>query len=188
MNVNLTKKYSTIGCCGIDCGLCPRYYTDGKSKCPGCVGKDFFEKHPSCPIITCCIKNKQLETCADCMDFPCSKMNNWDSADSFVTHKNSINNLQRIRENGLPSFISQQNERIELLYKFIKNYDDGKSKSFFCLALTLLPIKDIKTAIKEIDRHENKVKDKKSLAKLLKDILQQKANINGIELVYRKLK
>jgi hypothetical protein len=21
------KKYGTIGCCGIDCGLCPRFYT-----------------------------------------------------------------------------------------------------------------------------------------------------------------
>jgi hypothetical protein len=26
--------HPTIGCCGIDCGLCPRYYTDGPSRCP----------------------------------------------------------------------------------------------------------------------------------------------------------
>jgi hypothetical protein len=185
MNADLAKKYPTIGCCGIGCGLCPRYHTDGKSKCPGCVGKDFFEKHPSCPVITCCIKKKQLETCADCSDSPCIKINNWDSADSFVSHKNSLKNLQYIKKNGLPSFVSQQNERIELLDKFIKKYDDGKSKKFFCLALTLLPIKDIRIALKEIDPHENKAKDKKSLAKLLKDILQQKADIDGIELVYR---
>jgi hypothetical protein len=119
------------------------------------------------------------------MDFPCIKINNWDSADSFVSHKNSLKNLRRIREDGLRSFISQQNERIELLDEFIAKYDDGKSKKFFCLALTLLPIKDIRTALKEIDLHENKVKDKKSLAKLLRDILQQKANVDGIELVYR---
>lgn len=188
MKANLTKKYPTIGCCGIDCGLCPRYHTDGKSKCPGCGGIDFFEKHPSCSIITCCAKNNQLETCADCMDFPCKKMINWDLADSFVTHKNSLTNLHSIIENGLPSFIRQQNMRIELLERIINEYDDGRSKSFFCLALTLLPINNIKTAIKEITYHKNEFKDNKSIAKLLKDILQQIANRNEIELIYRNKK
>jgi hypothetical protein len=167
MKTNLTKKYSAIGCCGIDCGLCPRYHTDGKSKCPGCGGIDFFKKHPSCSIITCCAKNKQLETCADCLDFPCGKMKNWDSADSFVTHKNSLVNLHSIIKNGLPAFIRQQNMRIELLERIIENYDDGRSKSFFCLALALLPLNDIKTAIKEITCHKNEFKDKKSIAKFL---------------------
>jgi hypothetical protein len=32
------KKYPTIGVCGLDCGLCPRYYTIGPSRCPGCAG------------------------------------------------------------------------------------------------------------------------------------------------------
>jgi len=34
------KIYNTIGCCGIDCGLCPRFYTKGDSVCPGCGGTD----------------------------------------------------------------------------------------------------------------------------------------------------
>ena len=50
------KKYPTIGVCGLDCGLCPRYYTIGPSRCPGCAGPDFFNKHPSCSFITCCVK------------------------------------------------------------------------------------------------------------------------------------
>jgi hypothetical protein len=187
-NANLTKKYPTIACCGIDCGLCPRYHTDGKSKCPGCGGIDFFEKHPSCSIFTCCAKNKQFETCADCCDFPCEKMKNWDRADSFVTHRNSLANLHSIIENGLPVFLKQQNVRIELLERMIKQYDDGRSKSFFCLALTLLPLNEITKALEEIDHHGNTVNDKISFAKLLKDILQQKANVHGIELVYRNKK
>lgn len=188
MKANLIKKYPTIGYCGIDCGLCPRYYTDGKSRCPGCGGKDFFEKHPSCSIITCCGKNKRLETCADCGDFPCGKMKNWDSADSFVSHKNSLENLRYIRGNGLPSFIRQQGVRIELLERMIKKYDDGRSKSFFCLACALLPLKDITAAFKEIGHPGNALKDKKLLAKLLRDMLQQKANVDGIKLVYRNKK
>ena len=55
----LEKKYPTIGCCGIDCGLCPRYYTEGKSRCPGCFGPQFMDiMGQSCSFITCCVKNK----------------------------------------------------------------------------------------------------------------------------------
>jgi hypothetical protein len=188
MNTNLTKKYPTIACCGIDCGLCPRYHTAGKSKCPGCAGQNFFEKHPSCSIMTCCLKHKQFETCAECLDFPCIKLKNWDRADSFVTHQNALKNLQNIREHGLPAFIRQQNVRVDLLERILKQYDDGRSKSFFCLAFALLPIDDITNAIEELEHHGNTGADKKSFAKLFKGILQQKATLHGIELVYRNKK
>jgi hypothetical protein len=69
----LTKKYPTIGVCGLDCGLCPRYYTVGSSRCPGCGGPDFLNKHPSCSFITCCVKKKNHEVCAECSEFQCSK-------------------------------------------------------------------------------------------------------------------
>jgi len=182
------KKYPTIACCGIDCGLCPRYHTDGKSKCSGCGGIDFFEKHPSCSILTCCVKKRELETCADCLDFPCEKMKKWDNTDSFVTHKNSLLNLRSIKDNGLSAFIKQQSLRIKLLESLIKNYDDGRSKSFYCIASTLLPTDDIKKAIKEITFRKNEFKDKKSIAKFLKNLLQQIADSDGIELIYRSNK
>ncbi len=47
------KQYPSLGCCSLDCGMCPAYYTDGPSQCPGCGGEYFFEKHPSCFFITC---------------------------------------------------------------------------------------------------------------------------------------
>ena len=83
MSKNPTKKYPTIACCGLDCGLCPTYYTKGPSKCPGCCGPNFSNHHPSCSIITCCVKDKKFETCAECKEFPCSKLKNWDVVDSF---------------------------------------------------------------------------------------------------------
>lgn len=33
------KKYPVVGACGLDCGLCPRYHTNGRSKsfyCTSC--------------------------------------------------------------------------------------------------------------------------------------------------------
>ena len=188
MDANIAKRYPTIACCGIDCGLCPRHHADGRSRCPGCFGDNFQEQHPSCSILTCCIKKRQFETCADCADFPCVKLNAWDSADSFVTHKNSLKNLRCIRANGLPSFIERQSARIELLKTILKHYDDGRSKSFFCLALTLMPIAAVNAAVEEVKRPENKPNDKKSLAKSLRNVLQEKAGAHGILLAYRKKK
>ncbi len=108
------KKYPTMGCCGLDCGMCPGYYTIGKSRCPGCCGPDFFNKISwSCSFITCCAKKKNLEVCGECDEFPCQKFDSsWlkDGCeyDSFLTHKKAYSNLNFIKKSGIEKFIEQQ--------------------------------------------------------------------------------
>lgn len=77
------KKYETIGCCGIDCGLCPRFHTKGESGCPGCGGLNFKDKHPSCGFLTCCVIKNELEVCSDCNDYPCKR---FDSEKAVTIH------------------------------------------------------------------------------------------------------
>jgi hypothetical protein len=182
------KRYPTIACCGIDCGLCPRFYTAGPSKCPGCVGEGFLEKHPSCSIARCCVKTNGWETCAECPRFPCEKLRNWDSVDSFVTHQKSLENLRQIQDEGIADFAAQQNERIALLNKLLEEYDDGRSKSFFCLAAALMEIDDLQEAIFQIQEIRGQSKDSKQLAKQAKNILEQRANLKGVELIYKREK
>jgi len=81
------------------------------------MGENFSEKHPSCPIITCCFKNKGFETCAECAQFPCDRLKYWDRADSFVTHMKTLTNLKFIIDKGLTAFIEQQKARINILRK-----------------------------------------------------------------------
>ena len=135
------KKNNTIGCCGIDCGLCPRFYTQGNSACPGCGGSDFKAKHPSCGFVTCCVVKNGLETCADCSDYPCSRFDaEKNGLDSFVTHKKIFPNLDAIQKIGMDAFIDQQKTRIGILVDFINHCDEGRSKSYFCLSCALLPV------------------------------------------------
>jgi len=194
MSEHPIKMYPTIGCCGLDCGLCPRYYTVGSSRCPGCCGPGFFNKHPSCSYITCCVKKKNLEVCAQCGEFPCSKFESWlvvgGEYDSFLTHKKAHPNLIFVRKHGIEKFIEQQRERISLLEVMLKNFDDGKSKSFYCIAATLLPITDLETSL---NKAEQKIKaDKirtdnaKTMSKILKVFLDNCAAREGIELKLRK--
>ena len=160
------KIYPTVGCCGLDCGLCPRYYTVGTSRCPGCCGPDFSNKHPSCSYITCCVKKKNLEVCALCEEFSCSKFEPWlvggGEYNSFLSHKKAYPNLISIRKHGIEKFVEEQRKRIRLLETMLKEFDDGRSKSFYCIASTLLPIVDLETSL-------NKAKEKTRLDKIKQD-------------------
>ncbi|MFX0040641.1 MAG: DUF3795 domain-containing protein [Promethearchaeota archaeon] len=182
---SLIKKYPTIACCGLDCGLCPVHYTEGPSRCPGCCGPDFHNKHPSCSIITCCVKNHKFETCAECNEFPCSKIDKWDKMDSFISHRVSLSNLRLIKEIGIEQFYTQQQRRIELLEEMLKHFNEGRSKSFFCLATALLEIEAIEKALevslKKIADENIDQKDLKAKSKILRGNLTKMAEIKSIE-------
>jgi len=147
------KSCPAVGCCGLDCGLCPRYYTAGPSRCPGCCGPDFYNKHPSCSYITCCVVKKGLESCGQCKEFPCLKFKPWlkdaEKHDSFLTHQKILKNLAFIKKRGLKEFVEQQSERIGLLNAMLKGFDDGRSKSYYCVAAAVMETGELKEAISE---------------------------------------
>ncbi|MBN1796398.1 MAG: DUF3795 domain-containing protein [Sedimentisphaerales bacterium] len=187
MNTNIPQKaYPTIGCCGLDCGLCPRFYTVGHSRCPGCAGPDFFNKHPSCSFITCCVKKKKLEVCAECSEFPCTKFKSDEEykqlqeSSSYPSSKKVIPNLNFIKKHGIKKFIKQQRSRIKLLETMIKNFDDGRSKSFFCKAAALLDLKSLKSSLDKatwkIKTEKIKQNDAKKKTQILKEIIKQNEN------------
>ena len=191
-----TKIYPTVGVCGLDCGLCPRYYTIGLSRCPGCGGPDFFNKHPSCSFITCCVKKKNLEVCAECLEFPCSKFKSDEEyqqlkeSSSYPSNKKIIPNLNFIKKYGIEKFIVQQKKRIKLLETMIENFDDGRSRSFFCKAATLLELTSLSSSIDKATRkiktsniNQNDVKNK---AKILKEILNEIALKEVVELMKKR--
>ena len=194
MKTHPVKAHPTLGCCGLDCGLCPRYYTVGSSRCPGCAGPDFFNKHPSCSYITCCVKKKGFEVCAQCDEFPCSKfaswLDKWRQEDSFLTHRKIKPNLDFIREHGLEKFLEQQRKRMGLLEKMLESFDDGRSRSSYCIAATLLPVEAVETSLSEAERRirADKVKadDGKARARILKGFLEDFAAEVGAELKLRK--
>jgi hypothetical protein len=193
--IKKNKKFPTIGCCGIDCGLCPRYYTEGKSRCPGCYGHNFIKvMGQKCSFITCCAEKNKFEVCGECNEFPCKKFNTkWfgsDAFDSFVTHRKAVSNQYLVKEHNIGSFLKQQNKRIKLLEKMLNQYNEGRSKSFYCLSTALLSIEGIEQALgsarKKIKILEIKENDFKSKAKILKEALQEIANKEDIKLKLNK--
>jgi hypothetical protein len=177
------KKYDTIGCCGIDCGLCPRFYTKGDSACPGCGGLNFKDKHPSCGFLTCCVIKNGLEVCSECKECPCKRFDSEkDGYDSFVTHKKVFINLDFIKDKGIDSFIAQQKLRMDILADFIEKFDDGRSKNYFCLSCALLPLDKLQDAYGFINSKQNNNLTIMEQNRLLKDKLQLIADNLNIDL------
>jgi hypothetical protein len=171
------KKYNLTGCCGIVCGLCPRFQSKAKSKCLGC-GPDAHCSY--CPIFRCCAMKRNYETCADCNEFPCEKFNKWFDKDSFVTHQKCFPNIQRIKKIGINEFLKEQEDRKVLLEIMLEKYNSGKCMSLYCLASSLISVKSLNEAIKQIEG----IKEDK--AKSFKLIIQELAKKEKINLKLKK--
>lgn len=175
------RVYPTIGVCGLDCGLCPRYYTEGISRCPGCCGPEFSSKHPSCSFITCCVKKKNLEVCAECSDFPCSKFRSEEEyrelkeSASYPSYKKVIPNLNFIKEHGIEKFAGQQEKRIRLLERMLADFNDGRSRSLYCKSAILLSLTALEdslgSAIQKTRTDNIEPNDTKTKARILRGVL-----------------
>jgi hypothetical protein len=188
------KAYPTVGVCGLDCGLCPRYYTVGTSRCPGCGGPGFLDKHPSCSFITCCVRKRGFEVCGQCPEFPCAKFRSEEEyrqreSSSYPPDRKLLSNSRFIREKGIKEFIRQQRKRIGLLETMIEGHDDGRSRSFLCRAAALLDPEDVR---RSLDRAKRAAKaaggtgHSADRAKVLRGLLVEAALGQGIELTAKK--
>jgi hypothetical protein len=156
--------------------------------CPGCGGLNFREKHPSCGFVTCCVIKNGLEVCSDCRDYPCSRFDSErKGADSFVTHKKVFANLDFIKNSGMGRFIGQQKSRMTILMDFLANYDDGRSKSFYCIGCALLPLAELQESCRFMDSLGD-VRVGKEKNKRLKEKLQGIADQLKIDLKLNKKK
>lgn len=180
------REYTLFSLCGLNCGLCPRYHTEGISKCPGCGGKDFHLKHPTCAVISCSKKHGDVEYCYQCDLFPCDKYTKPNTSDSFISYLNVNRDLEKAK-NNLENYKNDLNEKIEILEFLLSNLNDGKRKNFYCLAVNLLQLddlRDILIKIKEVISIEN-LSEKDKIQRTV-DLLKDKARECGIELKLRK--
>lgn len=148
------RKNEKLSACGLNCCLCPRYYTNGTSKCYGCGGLNFNECRGKCSVISCCL-NRGFEYCYECNDYPCDKYKNA-LKDSFVTHKNIFDNFDKVKKYGIDNYMDTLEEKTEILSMLLNKYNDGRRKSFYCLAINLLEINDIRDVVETIEKKLSK--------------------------------
>lgn len=180
------RKYPLFSLCGLNCGLCPRYYTEGSSKCPGCGGPDFHLKHPTCAIITCNKKHDNVEFCFQCSSFPCEKYTVTSPTDSFITYKNVIGDLKKAEDN-LEDYLQVLDEKIKILEFFLKNYNDGRRKNFYCIAVNLLSLEALNNILDMTKKNiATQSIDQKNKIKLILLLFEEMAKKENVELKLRK--
>ena len=180
-----TRSYPQFSTCGLNCGLCSRYYTVGSSRCPGCAGEGFSDVHPTCGILSCC-QRKSLEYCFECDEFPCDKYNSWGDSDSFITHRNYFSDMEKAKRIGMNAYRAELDEKIGILETLLKNYDDGRRKGLICLAVNLLDLQDIKVVMKQIADETTPDMPLKERAKAASRLFEEMAQQRGILLKLRK--
>jgi len=144
----------------------------------------------SCKIFNCCVKDKRLVTCAECDDFPCEKYTGFFDWESFVTHKVCRPNIERIRKVGLGKWLAEQRQRGAMLENLLANYNEGRSRSFYCIATALTPLEMIEEALNQAKKKpvHNKADESsiKVKAKILKSVIGDLALKANIDLKLRK--
>ena len=180
-----TRSYPQFAACGLNCGLCPRYYTAGESRCPGCAGDGFLDVHPTCGILSCC-QHKGHEYCFKCEEFPCKKYDNWGSSDSFITHRNYLADMEKAKKIGINAYKTELNIKIQVLEELLDNYNDGRRKNFYCLAINLLDLDDIDIVMGQIRNDVSQHATLKEKAMTAVRLFNSKADEKGISLKMRK--
>jgi hypothetical protein len=165
--------YPKVGICGLSCRLCPAYHRETQSKCDGC--KSESRMNVGCYFIRCAVKKKRIEFCWECEESTvCEKWNKHREAskvgDSFVCYQKLEDNIRFIQEKGIEEFEQQQLLRDKLLKEMLQDFNEGRSKTFYSIASTVLEIEELENALSEAKKQSEGLKIKEK-AKVLHQIL-----------------
>jgi hypothetical protein len=173
-------QYPEIGVCGLSCRLCPNYVIKTKSRCLGCKTK--WRLGAPCPILHCAFK-KGVEFCGDCKESEnCEKWKKHremgKKCDSFKCYQKLEDDILFIKKHGLAKFRETQKVREKLLRKMLNKFNEGRSKSYYCLVATVLEVKELEKALDEATSKskELNIKEKAKLLHSILDEIGQKKN------------
>jgi hypothetical protein len=93
-----------------------------------------------------------------------------------------LSNLEEIKTSGVESFIEKQKIRIDILNDLLTNYDDGRSKSFFCQSCALLPIDKLQYIQNEAKKATVNDVELKEKCKSARKLVTETAESLGIDL------
>lgn len=171
------RLFPLFSLCGLNCGLCPMHLGH---YCPGCGGG---AGNQPCSIARCSQQRHRVEYCYLCDDYPCEKYDDIDVFDSFITHRNQLKDFEKVKKIGINAYQSELGEKIEILKYLLANYNNGREKSFFCLAINLLELHDIKSTMQQIATEtESEPLTLKQKAAIAKKLFQDMAEMRDIVL------
>jgi hypothetical protein len=71
-----------------------------------------------------------------------------------------INDMQKAINNGIEQYQAELNEKILFLEYLIDNFNDGRKKNFFCIAVNLLDLDDLNDIKEHIEKCDKTIPQK----------------------------
>lgn len=181
-------NYPEIGVCGLSCRLCPMYNTETESRCLGCKSQNRMAV--GCPFITCAVKKKGIEFCWECTENKtCKKWKKHRETgkkyDSFKCYQRLEEDILFIQNKGVNEFEEIQKKREHVLKEMLKEFNEGRSKSYYCIAVTVLEIEELKKALAQAKKDSYGL-EMRGKSKVLHSILDDIAEKKGYCLKLRK--
>ena len=169
--------------CGLNCGLCPMFLN---KNCPGCGGG---EGNQSCRIARCSMEHDNVRYCFQCSEYPCERYDHIDDFDSFITHRNRRSDMEKARVSGIAAYNAEQAEKAKILELLLSNYNDGRKKTLFCVAVNLLELQELRNVIGQLEGDpEMEMRTLKEKSAFAAGLLQETAAKKNIELKLRRKK
>ena len=137
------RKNRLLSLCGLNCGLCPMRLG---GHCGGCG-----HGNQSCRIARCSLMQGKIEYCYECAQYPCGRYQDIADDDFFITHRNQKADLGKAQRIGIDAYNREQEEKVRILEFLLSACNDGRRKSFFCIALNLLELSDIREAVRQME-------------------------------------
>jgi hypothetical protein len=143
-----------------------------------------------CPFITCAVKRKGIEFCWECED--AARCDKWGehrkygrTRDTFVCYQKLEDNIAILRANGPKAFETAQKVRERLLCDMLARYNEGRSKTYYSIAATVMETDELRAALAEA-RGTSSALTLPERSKLLHSLLDGLASRKGYTLRLRK--
>lgn len=174
-----TRTETRFSLCGLSCALCSMHLG---GYCPGCGGG---AGNQSCRIAKCSLEHGGVQFCWECPEYPCNHYEGFDDGDSFVPHRNRVQDIAQVQTMGLAAYLTQLEEKRTILDALLAGYNDGRRKTLFTTAVYLLPLEELRNVMEALHKEpsEQSVKER---AKSAVELLQAAADRQGVSLKLRK--
>jgi hypothetical protein len=105
----LDNRSNLAAPCGLYCGVCSDFVLDGVCHGCGCdCGQCAAGPHRRACHIYRCVTERELGSCAECDDFPCTRIIQFAYDPIWRTHLPVLENLRRIRRIGTEAWLDEQ--------------------------------------------------------------------------------
>ncbi len=146
MKTEFNRTDGLFSLCGLNCGLCPMQI---RGECSGCFnGSTCYQ---SCPLAPCNVKHENVQYCYQCEEYPCRRYDGIDRFDSLISHRNQKKDLAKAKQIGIEAYLSEQQAKKAILTRLLEGYDDGRRDVFYCLAVNMLDVSDLRKILKAAD-------------------------------------